>query len=862
MRAVGSHARNRARSSAHEERRYPNRADRRANDPLISGGGAAALTWAGIVVLFSLLTARGYVPFVAFHSMIDLLVAAVSLSVFFIAWHTRALVDDDFLTLLGITHLFVSVITGLHLLAYERMDGFAPGGAYLELGAELWLILRAILAVGILWALFYIGRRLRRTWLPFVAFGIPAATACWLAFVGMFPPTNEAGQGPTLFKISVELIIVAIMLLGLGRLWMSRNSLDTRVFQGLFAAIVLMIVAELMFMMYKSPFDYLSLGGHIVHLGSLHFIYSALVARTLRDPFSALFRRIHESEEKFRTVVDNVQDGVNMLDLASGKYVLMNPSQVQMTGFSMEEINDASLETVYRRVHPDDREIVSQQLQLATQGIEPVPAVEYRWKVKGGDYRWISDRRGVVRDSDGKPIALVGASRDITDMKARELELASRAEEERKNAELHQALTHIDQMIHATFDRQRIFEKLLGEAARAVGADSAFFMTANSGGWLLEESFGLPEDSRDLVITGDQAPLSELAVSTGKPVLLENSSLDPRTQGSPLLAMWSVQAMLLTPVLVVGKPVGVVALNYAEPHSFAPQEVFFAERLCASLGLALANIELYETEHDIAETLQATLIALPARVSGIVYSSAYESATYQSGRVGGDFVDIFEVHGHWVGITLGDVSGKGIEAAVITSLVRTTLRVHALDGLSPAETAMKANLIVRRFTEVDSFVTLWFGLLNTLTGQLRYICGGHPRAVILPAEQPLRELECRDPILGAFDDVLYSESHTVMEPGDRLILYSDGVTEARSPGGAFFGTQRLLDVLQSLAGRRTRDIGQAVMTEVIDFSEAILRDDAAILAVEPTRLRARPASDDAQLQAFPHTHHEGSSGDV
>jgi PAS domain S-box-containing protein len=138
---------------------------------------------------------------------------------------------------------------------------------------------------------------------------------------------------------------------------------------------------------------------------------------------------LRQSEQLLRTVLDNSRDGINMLDLRSGKYVFMNPAQVALTGFSPEEINGISAEEAYERVHPEDRQLSVRQQQLVADGEDTDEAVEYRWKVKSGEYRWFSDRRKIVRDAAGEPVALVGISRDITEEKR--IETALRESETR-----------------------------------------------------------------------------------------------------------------------------------------------------------------------------------------------------------------------------------------------------------------------------------------------------------------------------------------------------------------------------------------------------------------------------------------------
>jgi PAS domain S-box-containing protein len=123
---------------------------------------------------------------------------------------------------------------------------------------------------------------------------------------------------------------------------------------------------------------------------------------------------LRASEERLRTMIENSRDGINMLDLRTGRYVLMSPAQVALTGFTAEELSNITAVEAHERIHPDDRELSIRQQKLVAEGRESEITTECRWKVKSGEYRWFSDSRKAVLDPHGQPIALVGISRDIT----------------------------------------------------------------------------------------------------------------------------------------------------------------------------------------------------------------------------------------------------------------------------------------------------------------------------------------------------------------------------------------------------------------------------------------------------------------
>lgn len=358
---------------------------------------------------------------------------------------------------------------------------------------------------------------------------------------------------------------------------------------------------------------------------------------------------------------------------------------------------------------------------------------------------------------------------------------------------------------------------------------------------------GYPEDYQRSVSMSDPYDAVE-AFKAGSAVIVR----DPENQAViDLYARMGIElgSYAVFPLIAHDRTIGVLAFVWHAQQDFGASDLEFYREMTTEVAVVLDNARKYETEHNIAETLQETLVVLPRHVPNVAYSRAYESATYQSGRVGGDFVDLFEVRPHLVAISLGDVSGKGIDAAVTTSLVRTTLRVHAIDGLPPVGIVSKANEVVRRLTEVEAFVTLWFGLLNTRNGHLRYICAGHPPALVLGPDGGVQQLDCRDPLLGAFDETTYMEHHAVIGRGERLVLYSDGATEARSADGEFLHESGLHRIVAGNSYSKTSRLASQIMRDVLDFSAGVLRDDAAILVVEPTRLQHR-AEDLSQLRAF------------
>jgi sigma-B regulation protein RsbU (phosphoserine phosphatase) len=234
---------------------------------------------------------------------------------------------------------------------------------------------------------------------------------------------------------------------------------------------------------------------------------------------------------------------------------------------------------------------------------------------------------------------------------------------------------------------------------------------------------------------------------------------------------------------------------------------------------------------SLARTLQQTLI--PPHVpdiDGLEVAAEYRPAGDGS-EVGGDFYDIFQADDDdWV-ITIGDVCGKGAGAAVVTALARYTLRAAAMQDPSPAHALSLLNDALLR-ADTDRFCTAAMLRLRRLNGiwELSSCAAGHPLPLHIDAGHNVTSIGRTGTLLGVLPQVKLFEATTRLAPGDTVVTYTDGVTEARAPDGNFYSDQRLLTKLAAATGTAT-DIATAVLTDVLDYQRRIARDDIAIVTV-------------------------------
>lgn len=272
------------------------------------------------------------------------------------------------------------------------------------------------------------------------------------------------------------------------------------------------------------------------------------------------------------------------------------------------------------------------------------------------------------------------------------------------------------------------------------------------------------------------------------------------------------------------------------------------ERRAYERELVLAR-ELAEASEDrassLARTLQETLIPpLAPAIPGLGVAAAYHPAGDGS-EVGGDFYDVFSLaSGDWV-LALGDVCGKGAGAAVVTALARYTVRALAVSHERPSEVLSELDTAVNRH-ETDRFCTLvlvrlrrdddgWSATISS---------GGHPPAVLVRRGQHPEQVVVPGSIIGVLSDATFDEREMHLGPGDTLLLYTDGVTEARNQDADLFGTDLLLECLRRHAVRTDVDTGAdtgsgalagrlvtGLVGEVLSFQESLPHDDIAVLAV-------------------------------
>jgi len=258
-------------------------------------------------------------------------------------------------------------------------------------------------------------------------------------------------------------------------------------------------------------------------------------------------------------------------------------------------------------------------------------------------------------------------------------------------------------------------------------------------------------------------------------------------------------------------------------------------RIIRSIGMVHDITERKRAEETIRRQLfllQAALVPPEAATDSGYRAAAVYLPAYPGQQIGGDFYDMFKTESGQIGMVIGDVSGKGIEAASLAAAARSTVHSFAYELSSPGVALSHANAVVQsQESESGRFVTMFLAIIDPPTGALNYARAGHPPAAIWRADGSVGFLESGSPPIGILAGQQYETLEDRLGPGDKLVLYTDGILEARR-GADIFDMQGIQRALTECGHRTGDQVAAGLLSAARDWAEGELRDDIAILVVE------------------------------
>jgi PAS domain S-box-containing protein len=293
---------------------------------------------------------------------------------------------------------------------------------------------------------------------------------------------------------------------------------------------------------------------------------------------------------------------------------------------------------------------------------------------------------------------------------------------------------------------------------------------------------------------------------------------------------------MCVPLAARGRVLGAMTLVSAgSGRQFTNDDLALAEEFARRAALVLDNARLYSERDYVARALQASLLppSLPA-IPRVDLAARYLAAG-EGNEVGGDFYDVFQSGRNTWCFAIGDVAGKGPEAAAVAGLARHTIRAAALRVRRPRQLLRTLHeALVRDEGSADRFCTVCCGLLRVADDRMEMAvsCGGHPLPIVARPTGEVETIDCRGTLLGLRGKVTLQDQTIRLDAGDVVVLYTDGAIEAHRTTDDLFGEQRMADIIGGSAGLGADDIAERILAAVVAFGPSEPRDDIAIVVAK------------------------------
>lgn len=527
---------------------------------------------------------------------------------------------------------------------------------------------------------------------------------------------------------------------------------------------------------------------------------------------------------------------------AEGRVDYFNRRWFEFTGLSREQTFEHA--GWRNALHPDDRAQLEERLREAVATGSDF-SVEVRVRSRTGEYHWFLVSAVALR-AGGDALRFFSTATDI--------------DEQKRLEEREAFLLHASDVLGSTLDPGTILRKIT-ELCVPAFADWCQVQALSADGDLIVEAVRHRDPERQrlleqlvgrsVVRIGDAALGSaQVLRHTQSRVLDHDAALhavqanvrDPEFRA--IYEAAGLGAAVILPLTARGRVRGTLHLVDVDPASTRPAAArHLAEELAARAALAIDNSRQYEREHRVASVLQRAM--LPARLPSherIEMSYAYRPAERES-RVGGDWYDAFMIGGDRVAVSIGDVGGHGVEAAVAMNEARQALRLSALEGMSPAQTVQRANAALM-LNDEHPIITALFGVIDLARSKFEYSCAGHPPPLIAPLHGPARYLPGGGIPLGVDAAAPFPALESSLEPYATLLLYTDGLIEFSR--NIERETVRLLDAMTARVCDISPDGANVLLRYMLDERPF---DDIAVLAA--TVLPAKPDPVELRLPAAP-----------
>lgn len=411
-------------------------------------------------------------------------------------------------------------------------------------------------------------------------------------------------------------------------------------------------------------------------------------------------------------------------------------------------------------------------------------------------------------------------------------------------------LYRLSQTFNSTLDLDEVLNRVMDETIAATRAERGFVMLHETGGQLVfRVARGIDQSTIDDPQFQISRSVVERVAREGQPVLTADAQTDDRLSMRQSIVVLGLRSILCVPLKIKDRILGVVYVdNRLQIGIFGPADLELLTAIASSAAIAIENARLYqvavekgrmERELQMAREVQASLLPHETpQFPGWEFAACWHPAH----EVAGDYYDFIPGDGGRLGVVIADVSDKGMHSALFMALTRSIVRASITRAPKLVDGVTHANQLLCADSTGGMFVTLFCALLCPETGELTYVNAGHnppllSRGGIASGEESLTELRSTGMALGVLDDFYFEQRTLHLDPGDSLVLYTDGVTDATSTESQRFGMKRLKQVILDQRHRPASGMINALERAIGGFTSTRAQfDDIAIVIVGRHRM--------------------------
>ena len=396
-------------------------------------------------------------------------------------------------------------------------------------------------------------------------------------------------------------------------------------------------------------------------------------------------------------------------------------------------------------------------------------------------------------------------------------------------------LYQLSQTFNSSLDLEEVLNRVMDEVVAVTGAERGFVMLVESDSQAERRlAFKVARGMDQKTIEEPQFQLSrstvERVAKEGKPILTSDAQSDERLNLRQSVVLLGIRSVLCVPLKLKERVLGVIYVdNRLQAGIFTHADLELLTAIAASAAIAIENARLYqvavdkgriERELQMAHRVQANL--LPSETPSL--PGWQFAALWQPAReVGGDYYDFIRLENGKTGLVIADVTDKGMPAALFMAFARSTVRASLDRSPSPSEGITRANHLICEDSIETLFVSLFYGCLDPVSGEFTYVNAGHNPPIYISkssgkAEAEMQYLLSTGYQLGMESEAVYTQGTLSFQPGDFVVLYTDGVTDTLNVQGETFELERLSQVVIRSADRDASGIIAAVAEAIDEFS--------------------------------------------